>query len=474
MASNRKYCVPHHLIALNDEVIDTIEGKHGCRRLMVCMPPRHGKSEYVSKYLPSWFLGKYPDKRVILTSYEASFAASWGRKARNLLEEHGHVFSQEVANSPSAADNWNLNGHEGGMSTAGAGGAITGKGAHLAIIDDPIKNSEEASSEVIREKIWEWYQSTLYTRLEPDGVLVLVQTRWHEDDLAGRLIRDAQSGDGEPWRILTLPAIGDDGTALWPERYSISDLDRIKKAVGAYTWEALYQQNPTPRDGAFFKVNKFNWCDSEPAGLVSVRAWDLGATEADGDYTAGVRIGKDREGRFYVCDVKRGQWATDERDSWMRHTAGLDGRRCSIRIPQDPGQAGKSQALFMTRLFAGYPVKAQVVSGDKMTRADAFSSQVNAGNVWIVRGDWNTAYVEELRQFDKGKHDDQVDASADAFNELAIKRSEIVIGIPGEDPQPSPASAFNSIIQRDEPQGPSKAQPTAAETAVIQQKRIVI
>ena len=437
------------------------------------MPPRHGKSEYVSKYLPSWFLGKNPDKRVILTSYEASFAASWGRKSRNLLEEHGHGFFQEVADSPSAADNWNIKGHEGGMSTAGAGGAITGKGAHLAIIDDPIKNAEEASSEVIRNKIWDWYQSTLYTRLEPDGVLILVQTRWHEDDLAGRLIRQAKNGEGEPWRILTLPAIREENLALWPERYSLADLQRIRKAVGAYTWESLYQQNPTPREGSFFKVNKFNFCDSEPSGLSFVRAWDMGATEDDGDYTAGVKIGKDKEGRFYVCDVKRGQWATDERDSWITHTAGMDGRKCSIRVPQDPGQAGKSQALFMTRLLAGYSVKAQVVSGDKMTRADAYSSQVNAGNVWIVKGDWNSSYIEELRQFDKGKHDDQVDASADAFNALATKQTAIIIGIPGGDsePHPSDRNPFRAaLVDSDRPK-PVEQQ---AMTADQQRKRIVI
>jgi predicted phage terminase large subunit-like protein len=402
--------------------MDTIYGKDGCRRLMVCMPPRHGKSEYISKYLPSWYLGKHPSKRVILTSYEASFAASWGRKARNLLEEHGHAFQQEVANSPSAADNWNISGHDGGMSTAGAGGAITGKGAHLAIIDDPIKNSEEAASEVIRNKIWEWYQSTLYTRLEPDGVLILVQTRWHEDDLAGRLIKQARSGDGEPWRILNLPAIREEGKALWPERFSIEDLMRIKKTVGDYTWESLYQGNPTPREGSFFKVNRFNFAESQPFNLKCVRAWDLAATEGDGDYSAGVKIGEDSEGRIFICDVQRGQWATDDRDRWIKFTAGTDGRQCQIRFAQDPGQAGKSQALQLVRMLAGYPVKTNVVSGDKETRADGFSSQVNGGNVWIVKGDWNQKYIEELRQFPRGKHDDQVDASSDAFNELTTKK----------------------------------------------------
>ena len=414
--------MPEHLKQLEKSVKKVLEGRDGIRRLMVSMPPRHGKSEYCSKYLPSWYLGKYPNRRVILTSYEASFAASWGRKARNLLEEHGmSYFGRKVAMSPSAADQWEIDGHEGGMMTAGAGGAITGKGAHLALIDDPIKNSEEASSQTMRDKVWDWYQSTLYTRLEPDGVIIVIQTRWHSDDLCGRLINEANNG-GEPWRMLSFPALDEQDQPLWPERYSLKDLQRTRKAVGPYTWGALYQQNPTPREGSLFKVNRLQFLDAEPVGLRTVRAWDLASTENDGDYTSGVKMGKDADGRIIVCNVKRGQWATDERDRWMRQTAELDGVQCRIRLPQDPGQAGKSQALFMTRLLAGFPVTTQPVSGDKITRADPFSSQVNAGNVWLVRGEWNKDYIEELRQFDKGKHDDSVDASSDAFNALSMGR----------------------------------------------------
>ena len=420
---------------------------------MVSMPPRHGKSEYCSKYLPSWFLGSFPDRRVILTSYEATFAASWGRKSRNLLEEHGHLFGRKVATSPSAADQWDIQGHSGGMVTAGAGGAITGKGAHLAIIDDPIKNSEEAASQTIRDKIWEWYQSTLYTRLEPDAVLIVIQTRWNEDDLCGRLINEANSG-GERWRILELPAINDDGAALWPERYSIADLNRIKRSVGAYHWEALYQQRPSPREGNLFKVNRLNFCDVEPVGLKMSRAWDLASTEGDGDYTAGVRIGKDAEGRIFVCHVKRGQWATDERDREIRLTAEEDGFKCRQRMPQDPGQAGKSQVPHLARLLHGFPLHFQTVSGDKVTRADPFSSQVNAGNVWLVRGDWNRDYIEELRQFDRGKHDDMVDASSDAYDEVfSMRTSTAFVGQSSEsekEPEHKSSALFMDDYVRDE------------------------
>ncbi len=416
---------PPHIQAIDDAVMQTIQGVGGIRRLMIMMPPRFGKSYYSSQYLPSWYLGAFPDRRVILSSYEATFAASWGRKTRNLLQEHGHYFGVQVAETPSAVDQWDIKGHTGGMMTAGAGGALTGKGMHLGILDDVLKNAEEASSQVIRDKIWDWWQSTFYTRLEPDGAIVAVNTRWHEDDLCGRLLNEAKEG-GESWRVLKLPAILPNGNSLWPERFPIDRLHQIRKAVGEYHWSALYQQNPTTREGNLFKVNNFQWIEAQPAGLKLVRAWDLAATENDGDYTAGVLMGKDTEGRFYVCDVKRGQWSTDVRDSWMRTTAELDGRSVKIRLPQDPGAAGKSQAFAMTRMLAGYRVTSQPVTGDKITRADPFSSQVNSGNVWIVKGDWNREYVEELRQFPNGKHDDMIDCSSDCMAELVMKRQPLI------------------------------------------------
>lgn len=380
-------------------------------------------SEFCSKYVPSWCLGVFPNWRLILSSYEATFAASWGRKSRNLLEAYGKLLGVQVAASPSSADQWDIAGHDGGMVTAGAGGSITGRGAHLLICDDPFKNAEEANSATVRDKVWDWWRSTAYTRLEPDGAAIVIQTRWHEDDLCGRLLRDAAEG-GEPWRVVKMPAIEHDGAALWPERYSVEHLARIRKAVGEYHWSALYQQDPTPREGTLFRVSQLRFIDADevPHSLRMVRAWDIAATQGDGDYSAGVKIGVDHKGQFCVLNVTRGQWATDERDSMIRLTAGTDGRACKIRLPEDPGAAGKSLAASQIRMLAGYNVKAVRVTGDKITRADPFSAQVNAGNVILVRGPWNKDYVEELRQFPRGSHDDQVDASADAFNELTGKR----------------------------------------------------
>ena len=187
-----------------------------------------------------------------------------------------------------------------------------------------------------------------------------------------------------------------------------------------YSFESLYQQNPTPREGSFFKVNQLNIVEAPPADLRECRGWDFAASAGKGDYSAGVRLGVDGQGVWWVTDVRRGQWAPDERDGHLRQTAQLDGPAIKIRIAQDPGQAGVDQALRLTRMLAGYSIRSERVSGDKATRASGLAAQINAGNVRLVRGAWNSDFLEELRQFPQGKNDDQVDAAADAFNELTL------------------------------------------------------
>lgn len=245
--SGNRWYPAKHLVELSEKLMDVATGD--ITHLMIFMPPRHGKSELTSKYFPAWYLGKYPDNRVILTGYEADFAAQWGYKARNIMHEHGPaLFNLTVAGNSSARDRWDIAGHLGGMSTAGVGGAITGKGAHLLIIDDPIKNAEEANSKTYRDKSYDWYRSTAYTRIEPGGSVVIIQTRWHEDDLSGRLLKE----EPEKWTVVNLPALAEEGDsldrqpgeALFPKRYDVSALLDIKRTVGSYWWNALYQQRP--------------------------------------------------------------------------------------------------------------------------------------------------------------------------------------------------------------------------------------
>lgn len=414
------------------------------KRLMIFTPPRHGKSETISRLFTAYFLYRHPQYWIGLASYAADLAYTLSRNAReNYLRAVGLVSEQA-----SAVKQWET-GLGGGLWAAGAGGPATGKGGHLLLVDDPIKNAEEAASETIRAKLQDWWNSTWYTREEPwsdsdpNGAMIVVQTRWHEDDLAGWLLqqeRDAEDADElERWHIVNLPAIAEDldaeqfpstctvepdwrktGEALCPERRPIEKLRRIANRIGDYFFEALFQQRPTAREGEFFKVSKFEIVEAAPAGLRLCRGWDLASVEGGGAYTSGVLIGTDSKGIWYVLDVVRNQWSSDDVEMQLLNTARTDGVNVRVHLPQDPGQAGKKQGLSLARMLAGFIVKVEPVSGSKEARAFAFSAQVNIGNVKILKGPWNKAFIEELRQFPRGKYMDQVDSSSDAFNELAL------------------------------------------------------
>lgn len=257
VSTSGKWRTARHLSILNRLLLSVARGE--TTRLLVTVPPRHGKSTLSSHYFPAWYLGMYPDRRVLLAGYEADFASSWGRKARNVLERYGRSFGVEVDHRSSAADRWDISGRAGGMATAGIGGPLTGKGADLLLIDDPVKNAEEAGSETYREKAWEWYASTAFTRLEPNGSIIVIQTRWHEDDLAGRILKNSK----ERWEVIRLSALAEEGDylgrqpgeALWPERYDRESLLNIKQEIGSYWFSALYQQDPEPvGEGRFDKA----------------------------------------------------------------------------------------------------------------------------------------------------------------------------------------------------------------------------
>lgn len=389
-------------------------------RLAIFMPPRHAKTETVTVRFPVYLLEGDPAERILVTGYNERMARRFSRKTRTIAKTR-----IALAGDKAAADEWETEAG-GGLVARGVGTPPTGFGFGWIFIDDPIKKREEAESEVYREKVWDWYTDDLYTRLEPGGKMVLTLTRWHHDDLAARAI----ASEPDRWRVLKLPALAEEndpigrevGEALWPERFTAEALQRIKGVQsgesGAYAFEALYQQNPTPREGAFFKVSQLEILPAAPANLKTVRAWDLAAS-TKGDYTVGAKLGKDDAGLFYILDIVRGQWLPDERNRVMLQTAALDGRSTRIRLAQDPGAAGVDQVQALTRMLAGYTVKAERVSGSKEVRADGLASQINAGNVKIVKGDWNRALIEELRTFPLGKNDDQVDSVADGFNELS-------------------------------------------------------
>ncbi len=310
---------------------------------------------------------------------------------------------------------------------AGTRGSIIGRRADLVIVDDPIGNQAQADRPADRERIWDWYRSDLATRLKPKGRILIVMTRWHEDDLAGRLKQHTDDG----WRVLKLPALAEEddpldrmpGEPLWPEWEDLPALQRRRASVGERTWFAAYQQSPRPLEGGLFKVaclqpvDHSAWTDG-----LTVRAWDLAATIATGannpDWTVGVKLRVERPGQFLVLDVIRMRGSARQIEQTILATAQLDGTTVHIGLPEDPGQAGKSQVANYTGLLSGYHVIATRESGSKAIRAQPVSSQIEAGNVSILRADWNRAFIEELRDFPYGGKDDQVDALVRAFTTL--------------------------------------------------------
>src|SRR6185312_1921451 len=250
----------HRLIARKLEAVERGE----ISRLMITMPPRHGKSMLASEFFPAWYMGRNPDHYVVTATYAQELADDFGRKVKNQIEDKsfGAIFpGVALADDSKSAKRFHIEDNEGGFEhtlkqrgayyAVGVGGPLTGRGAHLLLIDDPVKNREDADSEIVRKKTRDWYTSTAYTRLMPGGRIVIIQTRWHEDDLSGWLLEDHQH---EGWEVLNLPAINDDGEALWPEQYDLVALNKIKLAIGARDWSALYQQRPSPETGNYFKA----------------------------------------------------------------------------------------------------------------------------------------------------------------------------------------------------------------------------
>jgi predicted phage terminase large subunit-like protein len=405
------------------------------KRLMVFCPPRHGKSEAVSRLFTAYFIYRYPAEWVGLCSYSAELAYTLSRNARDNYREAGGMIREDA----SAVKQWQTP-QGGGLWAAGVGGSLTGRGGTLLITDDPLKNAEEAQSEVIREKHKDWYESTFRTRAEPNAAMVIVQTRWHEDDLSGYLL-SSEVDHPEYWTIVNLPAIAEEpasfpatcnvlpdwrqeGEALCPERFPRDVLDPLA-ATNDYFFSALYQQRPRPKSGAMFKRQWFEIVGAAPRQAMRVRYFDkAGAEPGKGDYTVGCLMARDAQGIFYIEDVVRGQWSAHARNEIIRQTAQMDkqkyGDSVHTVIEQPPGLAKESTDT-VVRMLAGFHVSADKVMKDKVSRAEPFADQCEAQNVKVVAGEYLHAYFQELESFPLGKHDDQVDASSGAFNRLVLR-----------------------------------------------------
>ena len=428
----KRYIHAPHLDLFDEYLMRVVQhvetaGREGIAFLVSEMPPRHGKTLNIGRFLTSWFLGRNPDYRVMYVSYGATLANKSSRLSRNLMSApmYKAVFPDVVVDPrSSAADAWNIFNHEGGMDAMGVLGGATGKGAHLLIADDLIKNREEAESEVIREKTWDAFIDDLLTRLEPGGAVILNATRWHQDDPIGRVLKRLVHIYGDRFARLRFPALAEEndvlgrkvGEALWPARYPIDVLKRIESTMGGYSWSALYMQNPTPAEGGIFKRAWFHPVDNLPRMVHTVRYWDLAMSEkTTADYTVGVKIGQGEDGHYYILDVARFQKEWGDVVPEIARVAIADGARTVIGVEEAGYMSRAVQELNTDPRLHGYALFGYPVDKDKVTRALPFAARLSAGNVSVLNTHWTQDYLDEMCSFPNGTNDDQVDASSGAW-----------------------------------------------------------
>ena len=364
----------------------------------------------LSQWTPVWFLANWPRKQIGLASYAAEFAAEWGRRVRNTMAEHREGLDVAISDDLNRAHQWRLTAG-GGMMTAGVGGPFTGYGFDLLIIDDPIKNDEEANSALQRQRLWDWWRTTALTRLEPGGSIIVVMTRWHEDDFVGRLL----DSEGDNWEHIRLPALAEPGdplgrdedAPLWPERYGADALSALRVSVGPQDWPGLYQQRPSRAEGTIFKVEWWQYADHiEPNGLV-YQFWDTAFKTGQGnDYSACITMTTTPNG-YGVLDVWRDRV---EYPDLLRAMQNQAARFNPAKIYVEDAASGQSviQSLQRESRLPVVPVK---VDRDKVARANAVTGLVEAHKVSLPRrAKWLPDFLDELGSFPNGAHDDQVDA----------------------------------------------------------------
>lgn len=412
----------HHLIAERLMAVERGE----IDRLMIFMPPRHGKTQLASIHFPAWYLGRNPDKRILAASYAASLAYRISRQSRNLVGAPGWPFRDvRLASDLSAVQQWDIADHRGGYQAAGVGGGLTGGGGHIILIDDPVKNQEEADSANYRESVWGWFQSVAYTRQEEQAAIVLIMTRWHADDLAGRLLT-AQANGGDHWEVLHLPAVAEDGSALWPEKYDEAALARIKAAVGSRVFAALYQGQPSNDDTAMLKREWWRFYGG-PTGHAlptafdqSLQSWDM--TFKGGvanDYVAG-QLWEKAGADCYLTDRVKERLDFPATLDALR---GMTARRPDVvtKLVEDTANGPAVIATLQHEIGGIVAVRPE---GGKVARVNAIAGLVEAGNVYLPHpsiAPWVAEFIEECTAFPTGAHDDEVDAMSQALVRLAAE-----------------------------------------------------
>jgi predicted phage terminase large subunit-like protein len=421
--SNQGQSPARHHVALINALQRVTDG--AVDRLMVQMPPGAAKSTFASVMFPAFWLAAKPRDEVIAVSHTASLAEHFGRKLRSFISEHGAGFGLSFeANSRSATRFGVATG--GQYFATGIRGPITGRRADLILIDDPVKTWAEADSRAAREAVYDWYRAELLSRLKPGGRIVLVMTRWHEDDLAGLLSR--HDGDWTELRFPALAEAGDPlgravGEALWPDWEDAASLLRKRASVGERVFSALYQQRPISDEARLFAIAKLTVAAEVPAVVRTVRAWDLAASVAvgrrDPDWTVGLKLGMLADARLVVLDVVRLRVGPTDVEQVLIDTARADGATTTIALAQDPGQAGISQVAHFKRRLAGFNVISSPETGSKLVRASPAAAMIGSGQLFVLDRPWTQALVAEIQAFPDGDKDDQVDALSRAVATIA-------------------------------------------------------
>ena len=443
--------------------------------LILSLPPRHSKSELASRNLPAWGFGHNPDYEIISCSYADSLASRMNRDCQRIIESdiYREIFPNtriqdlryKFAGDPILDDDgeeikvhgnhlknnriFQIVGRRGVYRSAGVGGGITGMGFERGLIDDPFKDAKDAKSATTRESVWEWYGSVFYTRKTPTAKICVIMTRWHEDDLAGKLVESMGERDSDQYTVLNLPAICDNpnevdaavlaelglqprqvGDPLDGNRYDAGMLNKIRLTIGEKAWNALYQGKPSPDEGELFKVAQIKVLQSIPPNITKwVRYWDKAGTEGGkGAQTAGALVGITSENWVVLADVISGRWAAPEREKIIKQTAQLDGKKVTVWVEQEPGSGGKESAENTVRNLQGFTCKIEKVTGDKVTRAEPLSCQVEIGNFYVVEGEYlhgQEGFMNQVKMFPNGKLKDMIDAAGGAYNKLTTNQSLI-------------------------------------------------
>lgn len=421
-------------------------------RLMLLVPPRHGKSELASRRFPAYYLGRHPHRQFISVSGTASLASDFGRDVRNIIDasEYRALFKTRLAQDSQAKDRWNTD--EGGSYYAvGVESAVMGRGAHVFMIDDPFGTMADARSETKRKNVFEWYTGTVYNRLEDNAAIILINHRMHEDDLTGMLLAQQAAG-GDKWEVVELAPDMNNRVALWPEKYPIEALERIRRNTMAADFSALYLQNPTPDEGTYFKSDWLRPYREAPARetLSIYGGSDYAVTNNGGDYTVHVVIGIDPEDRMYLLDLWRGQ---KQGDVWIDALCDLVIKWKPLGWAEETGQIKAALGPFLDRRMnerKAYVAREQFTTrlGNKSVRAQSMRGRMALGGLYVPTHEpWYPELLSEILAFPTGKHDDQVDA----LGLVGLLLDQMVAGTKPKKEAPSRRDAYREA--RDERYG---------------------